>query len=382
MKRRMIIFGVALLVLAAGVAVYVASRPTRPAPAFGQRSAASPSAPATAMPRLDHVFVILMENKSADEIYGAPSAPYINRLIDRYAYAADYSAITHPSLPNYIALTSGSTQGITDDRSPPGAGYAVDVPNLADSLEAAGSGWKAYAEAIPAPGYAENSGRFVTKHVPFLYYTDILRDTSRRTSHIVRFTDLQNDLRRSSTTPAFAFITPDMCSDMHDCPVSEGDAWLSRTVPMILESEAFRAGPSLLAVTWDEGEGSDNHVATILAGPSVRSCVSLEPALRPLLAAPHDRGGARPSAAHDQRPLRSRHARVLPALIKVGRESRSSYATARSAAPSSSLRCLQLCASSCCFRHAHSRRRVGVATSTPARATPPQTAKIHPPNAP
>lgn len=281
MRRLIILIAAVAIVVAA--ATYAATRAASSGPPVATTPDAAASSPdaasspavagaqAGAVPRLAHVFVIVMENKSAGDIAGNSAAPFINSLIERYALAADYSALTHPSLPNYIAMTSGSTQGIDDDRNPPGAGYAVDAVSIADRLEAAGLGWKAYAEGLPAAGYADNAGRFVTKHEPFLYYSSILDDTARRQAHIVSFGQLATDLSSAATTPAFAFITPDMCSDMHDCPVSEGDAWLSRTVPAILDSAAFRRAPSLLVVTWDEGGPSDNHVVTIFAGNSVKT---------------------------------------------------------------------------------------------------------------
>lgn len=274
MRRTLVILVVALVVVAVAVVAYASLRSpgTTPSQAAAARStAASPAAAAASgMPHLTHVFVIVMENKSASEIAGNSSAPFINGLIGRYAYAADYSALTHPSLPNYIALTSGSFQGITDDRNPLGAGHAVDAVNLADRVDAAGLTWKAYAESLPSAGYADNSGQFATRHEPFLYYQDILMNDGRRTTHIVPFSQMAADLRAAATTPSFAFITPNVCNDMHDCPVSVGDAWLSKTVTAILSSQAFTSSPSLLVVTWDEGDGSDNHVATIFAGNSVK----------------------------------------------------------------------------------------------------------------
>ena len=231
-------------------------------------SATSLGTEAPRVPRLAHVAVIMMENHSSSAIVGSSSAPYINRLIRRSGYAADYSALTHPSLPNYIALTSGATQGITDDRTPPAA-YAVNALNLADRLDAAGLSWKAYAEGLPRPGYAQDTGLFVTKHEPFLYYRDVLTAATRR-AHVVPFTQLARDLRSAATTPAYSLITPNLYNDMHDGPVSAGDRWLARTVPAILHSPAFTGSPSLLVITWDEGDASDNHVATIFAGNVVR----------------------------------------------------------------------------------------------------------------
>jgi len=221
--------------------------------------------------RVAHIVIIVMENKTSSEIIGSPQAPYLNALARRYSLAADYSALLPSGLSNYIALTSGSDQGITDYRTPPTAGYAVAAVNLADRIEASRRTWKLYAESIPAPGYASGDTTLYTPgHVPFLYYSDILDNTHRRSSHIVPFTQLPHDFRAASTTPDYVFISPNKRHDMHDAPVAFGDAWLKRWVPRILASPAFTSTPSLLVITWDEGVGSDQHVATILAGSVVR----------------------------------------------------------------------------------------------------------------
>lgn len=237
-------------------------------------SIAPGSLPTTAtqsLPMLAHIVVIVMENESSSAIIGDHDAPFLNRLAGSYALAADYSALFHPSLPNYIAMTSGSNQGITDDRSPPTAGYAVSAANIADRIEASGRTWRAYAESMPSPGYATDTGLYATRHVPFLYYRDILDDPARLTSHVVPFTRLAGDLRSAATTPDFVFITPNLRDDMHDAPVAVGDAWLARVVPTILASPAFTTTRSLLVVTWDEGVGADQHVATIMAGSAART---------------------------------------------------------------------------------------------------------------
>jgi len=249
-----------------GAAPAGGGQPTAPA----SPSAASPATAARPLPRLAHIVLIVMENESSAAIIGDPHAPFLNSLADHYALAADYSALFHPSLPNYIALTSGSNQGITDDRSPPGAGYAVSAVNLADRIEASGRTWKLYGESMPAPGYASDTGLYATRHIPFLYYRDILDDPARRTGHIVPFTRLAGDLRSAATMPDFVFITPNLRDDMHDAPVAVGDAWLSRVVPAILASPAFVTTRSLLVITWDEGVGADQHIATILAGSGAK----------------------------------------------------------------------------------------------------------------
>ena len=250
-----------------------ASGPPAPAVSSPQTSTSPTYAAASTRvrPTLAHIVVIVMENKTASQIIGSSQAPFLNKLARRYSLAADYSALFHPSLPNYIALTSGSNQGITDDRSPPTAGYAVRATNLADRIQASGRTWKLYAESIPSPGYASgDTNLYATRHVPFLYYKDILDNAKRRKSHIVPFVRLTRDLRSASTTPNFVFITPNMCDDMHDCPVSVGDSWLGRWVPRILASPAFTSTPSLLVITWDEGVGGDQRIATILAGSAVK----------------------------------------------------------------------------------------------------------------
>jgi hypothetical protein len=271
----------ALVVLAA--VIYAAGRPrheaARPASPSGGPASATLSAASSASPSASgagahfaHIFVVLEENTSYGQIVGSSSAPYINSLIGRYALAANYVALFHPSLPNYIALTSGSNRGITDDRSPPTAGYAVNAPNLADRLQAKHLTWKAYAESIPSPGYASSDTLlYATRHVPFLYYRDILYNTARRRSHVVPFTRLASDLKSVKTTPDFAFITPNMRDDMHDAPIATGDRWLAKQVPLILRSQAFTTTRSLLVITWDEGVGADQHIATILVGNGVKS---------------------------------------------------------------------------------------------------------------
>ncbi len=227
---------------------------------------------ATKSTAVNNIFVIVMENQPLSNILGSSSAPYINSLISSSALATNYSGVAHPSLPNYIALTSGSADGITTDCNPPGAGCVVSVSNIADEIEASGRTWKNYAESMPSACYKYNYGSlFATKHVPFLYYSDIYNNSTRCASHIVPYSELSSDLNSVSTTPNFAFITPNLCDDMHSCPITSGDSWLSTNVPMILKSPAFSSQKSLLAITWDEGYSSDNIIATIFAGSAAKS---------------------------------------------------------------------------------------------------------------
>jgi len=139
-------------------------------------------------------------------------------------------------------------------------------------MEAAGSTWKAYMESMPSACYVGDSSPYAQKHNPFIYFNDVRTNTSRCQSHVVPYTQLSTDLRSTSTTPNYAFITPNMCNDMHDCAISTGDTWLRQQVPAILASPAFTTQRSLLALTWDEDDSSaGNQVPLILAGYGVRA---------------------------------------------------------------------------------------------------------------
>jgi len=219
-------------------------------------------AEASARPRLDHVFVVVMENHAYDEIIGNPAAPFINRLASTYGLATNYEAVSHPSLPNYLALIGGSTFGITDDAGPDV--HMLGAPNIVDRIEGSGRTWKAYMESMPSNCVPANVGEYAVRHDPFVYFTDIRNDPAR-CQRVVPYTQLSDDLRSASTTPNFVWITPNVCNDMHDCSITTGDRWLADNLPTILNSAAFRRHRSLLVLTWDEDDGSQhNQVATLV----------------------------------------------------------------------------------------------------------------------
>jgi hypothetical protein len=216
------------------------------------------------------IAVIVMENHEYSDIIGSSSAPYINSLAHRYGLAAGAYAITHPSLPNYLALTGGSTFGIDSDCTE----CAVTATSIVDQLEAAHLSWRAYMEDLPRPCFTgASAGDYAKKHDPFAYYTRIVSDP-RRCANIVPLTRLGAD-ERSGTLPRFLWITPNLCHDMHDCSVSTGDRFLSGLLPPLLRSLGARG---LLFLTWDEGSSdagccrlaSGGHVATIVAGAGAR----------------------------------------------------------------------------------------------------------------
>ena len=217
---------------------------------------------------IQHIVVIVLENKAASQILGASEAGYFNQLAAEYALAANYQAIMHPSLPNYLALTSGTNAGITSDCKPKSC--TADVRSIADEMTQSGRTWKMYAESMPAPCVAHDSGSYAVKHNPFLYYPSVTGDKASCADHVVPFDRLDQDLQSAAGLPNYAFISPNMCHDTHNCPIGTGDDWLSREVPRILASPAFTTQNSLLVVTWDEGSDHDNRVATVFAGPAAR----------------------------------------------------------------------------------------------------------------
>jgi len=220
------------------------------------------------MPTFQHIFIVAEENRSYSEIIGSTAAPYINSLTSQNGLATNYFAISHPSLPNYLALTGGSTFGMTTDCAP--TSCPVNAANIADRVEASGRTWKAYEESMPSACYLSDSGEYVPKHNPFVYYADIQGNASRCQSHDVPYSQLATDLASDSTTPNYVFITPNLCDDMHDCSVSTGDKWLQSNLPAIFTSPAWTTQTSLMLITWDEDDGNaSNHVATLVIGPSV-----------------------------------------------------------------------------------------------------------------
>jgi hypothetical protein len=228
---------------------------------------------AAALPasRSSRVAVIVMENKEASEVIGSPAAPYETALARRFGLATQSYAITHPSLPNYLALTSGSTHGVTTDCT----ACAVTAPNLVDQLEAARISWRAYLEDYPGNCFTgAGSGGYAKKHDPFVYYVDVV-SSPRRCSKLVGFGALARDVR-DGRLPTFAWITPNLCDDTHDCGVAVGDRFLARLVPALLRE----LGPEgFLVITWDEGASdagccagaaAGGRIATIVAGPGAR----------------------------------------------------------------------------------------------------------------
>lgn len=231
-------------------------------------SATTGSSPSTTT-AVDHVFVVVMENHAYSQVWGTPSTPYTTAFVKANALAANYRAVTHPSLPNYLDLVAGGNYGITDDCNPSPSCH-VSARNLADNLEAAGLRWKGYFESMPKPCAASDSGDYIVHHNPFIYFDGIRTDPARCAAHVLNYRALATDLA-SGATPNFALIVPNNCHNTHDCSVAKGDAWLASNLPPILQSSACIQERCLLILLWDEDDKSEsNHVLTVFAGSAAR----------------------------------------------------------------------------------------------------------------
>jgi hypothetical protein len=243
-------------------------------------SAAAPLPIDLRVPRYAHVFVIVDENKSYDRIMNGQDAPAIASLAKQYGMATHFSAETHPSEPNYVAMVGGSTFGIADDAPFTAPGHTIDAPNIAAQLASVHLGWKGYYESLPEPGsLAVRSGLYASKHSGFLNFRSV-QDDPRRAEHLVDFLQLENDLR-SGAIPNFAFIVPNLCNDMHgavvaaplDCwtargLIRRGDNEIKTLVAEIMASGAWSSRDNAaIVITFDEDDGESaggGHIPTIV----------------------------------------------------------------------------------------------------------------------
>jgi phosphatidylinositol-3-phosphatase len=213
-----------------------------------------------------HVFVIMMENTGYDSLIGNKNAPWINMAAKTYGVATNYFGVTHPSQPNYIAATSGSTNGVPDDND-----ITINVPNIVDQIESSGRTWKAYMQSLSLCNgnllaHACGNQLYERKHNPFVSYADVQSNPARM-ANILDFSQFSTDLA-SNKVPDYSWISPDQCNDMHGraatpadpCDFSQvqsliatGDAFLSNTVSEIMHSRAWN-GNSVIFITWDESD--------------------------------------------------------------------------------------------------------------------------------
>ncbi|NMI02277.1 alkaline phosphatase family protein [Pseudonocardia acidicola] len=271
-RRRLALVALAVAaaaVVAAGVVVAVTSGAPGPgsgAPPAPPGAAASPCGRTSTPPATyAHVIWIWDENYSIDKIIGNPAAPYINQLAVQCGLATNYSGLDHPSATDYVAATSGAIHAGQGDCVP------AQCPDPDPSLFEKVSSWKSYSEGEPTNcdgGYDGNG--YDVNHNPPVYYSRIRAACLTRAVPLGSPTagELADDLARN-TLPQFAFIAPNLTHDMHDGTISQGDAYLSRLIPAIVDSPAYRAGDTAVFFTYDEGE-TTNRLTFIAVGPSVR----------------------------------------------------------------------------------------------------------------
>ena len=270
MRRTLLTLAVAVIALAGPAMAAVAASP--PAAAAGSGPCGTVSAP----PTYRHVIWIWMENHSYGDIIGnTAQAPYLNSLAAECGLATNYHNISHPSLPNYIAATSGLSgrqiRPFDND-----CRVSKKCSTSAPSIFGQGETWKAYQESMPANCFPSDSGEYAVRHDPPPYYTTLAGCATLDVPYSQLATDLANN-----ALPAFSFITPNLIDDMHDGTIADGDTWLAANLPTILNSPEYQAGNTAVFITWDEGTGGKTGenctanttdlsclVATIVISPS------------------------------------------------------------------------------------------------------------------
>lgn len=237
-------------------------------------TAGEPSAPvtfATVQPAtVTKLLVFVVENHSLDQMRAA--MPFTTALGKQFAVATSYRAVTHPSLPNYLAMTGGSTFGVTDDGPP--SRHSTDQPSVFGQALALGKAARLYAEGMPGTCATDNSGRYAVKHNPWAYY---LSERSACARYDVPAGALGKD-GAAGDLPNAGMVVPDLCNDAHDCDLSVADEWLRTEIEAVMSGPDWRAGHLALVVTADEDDRSqDNLVLTAVAHPSLRAAVVTTP---------------------------------------------------------------------------------------------------------
>ena len=247
-------------------------------------AAASQIVPPPLVPNFTHIIVLFFENREFGSVIGNSDMPNYNRVASGNSLLTQYYAITHPSLPNYIAVFSGDTFKITSDCTD----CFVNAASLPDQIEASGRTWRAYLEDMPHPCFVGDTLTYVQKHDPFIYFDPIRLDKARCQRSIVPLSYLETDMA-SGTLPNFVYIMPNECNSAHDaainpsCGLSVADSWLGDMLAKLNVYVEPRAAsePSLIVLTWDEGQGNHSccglpaeaggRVPTVLISPLAKS---------------------------------------------------------------------------------------------------------------
>lgn len=225
-------------------------------------------------PVVSRAFIIVLENRDYGQVIGNASFPNLNRLARTYGLASNYAGVAHPSLPDYVALISGSTFGSRSDNPL----QRFPGPTLVDQMSAKGLAWRGYFEGLPSVGftgsYAGQPILYAKKHNPFMLFPHLAND-AKAAANVRPLSDLKLEVN-APDAPRLAFIVPDLCHDIHgapSCPITPalnaaGDAFVNDLVVMIQASKAWTPGAAII-ITFDEGVGESPHgaggrVATIV----------------------------------------------------------------------------------------------------------------------
>ncbi|MGW2251277.1 alkaline phosphatase family protein [Kitasatospora sp. NPDC001660] len=214
---------------------------------------------AAALPTPDHIVVVVMENHEYAQVIGSSDAPYVNNTLVAGGAALTQSyALTHPSQPNYYMLFSGSSQGIVDD-SCVDVG-ALQAPNLASELLAAGQTFASYNEDIPGAGATDcRVGNYAQKHNPWFGFGNVPTSTAY---------GMDAFPADYTTLPKVSFVVPNLCNDMHDCDVPTGDTWIQNNLGAY--AAWAKDHNSLLVMTFDEDNRlAGNRIPTVIYGGHV-----------------------------------------------------------------------------------------------------------------
>jgi phosphatidylinositol-3-phosphatase len=215
-----------------------------------------------------HIVIVLEENTDYSSVVGTNAMPYLNTLISQYGLATQYYATTHPSIGNYMDLTTG--QILTNDDGQTPTTFPVSQDNVVRELIAAGKTWKGYAEDLPSVGYTGDSvGNYAVRHFPLAYMTDVQNDATQK-QNLVPFTQFATDLG-AGKLPNYSWITPNLCNDAHDCSLSTADTWLQTNIDPLIKNSAFQKD-GLLIITFDESGGDNTN------GGGRVVCVVISPA--------------------------------------------------------------------------------------------------------
>jgi phospholipase C len=238
----------------------------------------SPASTAISVPAFDHIVIITFENKEFDKIIGNPYMPTFNRYARDYTLLTQFYAVTHPSLPNYLAMIGGDTFNIASNCKD----CFIKALSLPDLIEASGRTWKTYQEDMQHPCGLGNQdeNEYMQKHNPFVYFDAIRLNPQRCKNSVVPLKQLQKDIA-AGTLPNFVFITPSMCNNAHNCKLMITDAWIAQLLSQLIPALEKQSQKYLIILNWDEGQDDGSccglpkpgggRIAVVLISPLVKN---------------------------------------------------------------------------------------------------------------